>query len=650
MKKDVNKQGVPLLDEITGDWMKPEELAQYPSVHNFNGLLQVNKDLASVSWVVTVPFAQAYHSGAFYVNDEILEADEFKWFPYQAQRRKQANGIEILSSVRMVFEEKGVLFKINFKNNTNEIKKLKVNSDLVGIITKYTSPLDWDWFYRLPGYPEDNGSRSVSWQSILDTDETRKNMGKLEIDGINFDASLACNERVLFIDDNDSDACTAFAFSTVPNKINIEKGQGRVEWNLVIEPGQTETIEYVMSFGDNKSGVIYGAQSWAAGFDNVFAESKNKWQKRFNDAFTVGNNHYSGNLPILDTDDKKLSRMYYIGVVTLLMLERTNLPVLERVYLTGCPRLGATIMFYWDTSMWSTVFALLDPKVMKRCLTNWLKLDIDSHFGQDMLGGRGVGNMYSASRMNLFKMITTYIAVTGDTDFLKERVFSLSTGSYAEMAEYIDGNGDESADGDTVLKHLEHLATAWKNFVAEGDKLADYGEAVNLLECVPTYIHKVPSFNAANVWMMNNVGDLYEKDGNSLKALNLRTEADLLAKEVLALYAPGKGVWHSLHRDGAKVEMRHCYDYITIGKFMTKYLTEDMKKEMTEFVKKELLTKTWMRAQSLNDPAADYSDRADHGPMGAYDAWPAQTMDVMGIFGDWESALDFMHRCEDVTR
>jgi len=80
------------------------------------------------------------------------------------------------------------------------------------------------------------------------------------------------------------------------------------------------------------------------------------------------------------------------------------------------------------------------------------------------------------------------------------------------------------------------------------------------------------------------------------------------------------------------------------------HITEDMKKEMTEFVKNELLTKTWMRAQSLEDPAADFSDRADHGPMGAYDAWPAQTMDVMGLFGFWDSALDFLHSCEDVTK
>ena len=83
--------------------------------------------------------------------------------------------------------------------------------------------------------------------------------------------------------------------------------------------------------------------------------------------------------------------------------------------------------------MWSTVFALLDPDIMKKFIKNMLRLDIDSYFGQDMYGGRGVGNMYSATRMNIFKMIYTYVCVTGDKEFLNEKIFSLSAGTYAEM-------------------------------------------------------------------------------------------------------------------------------------------------------------------------------------------------------------------------
>ena len=332
------------------------------------------------------------------------------------------------------------------------------------------------------------------------------------------------------------------------------------------------------------------------------------------------------------------------------MLERTNLHVMDRVYLTGSPRLGASIMFCWDTSMWSTVFALLDPAIMKKFIKNMLQLDIDSYFGQDMLGGRGVGNMYSATRMNIFRLIYTYLSVTGDIDFLEDKVFSPASGTYAEMhgddAVCLDANVGEIS----ILEELENIATAWKKQVRENNELADYGEALNLLECVPSYIHCVPSFNAANVWMMRVTGKLYQLRCNTAKAEMLKKEAEKLSKAVLGLYRKGEGVWSSLHRDGKKIEMRHCYDYIALGKFMNEELSDEMKNEMTRFVEDELLTKNWMRAQSLKDPASHCSDRADHGPMGAYDGWPAQTADVMGIFGYWEKAVNYFRSCEEVTK
>jgi hypothetical protein len=70
---------------------------------------------------------------------------------------------------------------------------------------------------------------------------------------------------------------------------------------------------------------------------------------------------------------------------------------------------------------------------------------------------------------------------------------------------------------------------------------------------------------------------------------------------------------------------------------------------MRDFVTRELLMKNWMRAQSLQDPAADRSDRPDHGPMGAYAGWPPETVDGLCHLGYWQDALDFYRRCEAAT-
>jgi hypothetical protein len=180
--------------------------------------------------------------------------------------------------------------------------------------------------------------------------------------------------------------------------------------------------------------------------------------------------------------------------------------------------------------------------------------------------------------------------------------------------------------------------------------LADYGGAENLLECVPTYIHEVPSFNAANVWMMSRVAAIHEAEGNHSRAEELRTDAIRLLPAVLALYEPGQGVWDSLHRDGSRVEMRHVFDYSSIGLTIPENLSPKMRQEMTDFVERELLTDHWMRAQSLTDPAANSSDRPDHGPMGAFSAWPAETIATMCEFGQFDKALDLMHRVAGVTQ
>ena len=71
-------------------------------------------------------------------------------------------------------------------------------------------------------------------------------------------------------------------------------------------------------------------------------------------------------------------------------------------------------------------------------------------------------------------------------------------------------------------------------------------------------------------------------------------------------------------------------------------LSPTIRQQMVEFVQRELLTEKWMRTQSMLDVAAAHSDRPDHGPMGAYDAWPAVTVDALCTLGSWENAISFL--------
>ena len=53
-------------------------------------------------------------------------------------------------------------------------------------------------------------------------------------------------------------------------------------------------------------------------------------------------------------------------------------------------------------------------------------------------------------------------------------------------------------------------------------------------------------------------------------------------------------------------------------------------------------TPDWRRALSLKDAAANESDRADHGPRGAWDGWVGLSAVALGNLGDYEAAAELL--------
>ena len=146
--------GVPTLDEMAGDWKTPAELEQFPSIHNFNGQMLVNKDLASISWLASPPFSQGFHSGALKLDGRVPVAGRFQWYPYQAVRSGALGGLAIETVNRMVFDARGVLWRITVSNTQPGELSGKLSLDLIGAISKLTATDSWDWAYARPGRPK----------------------------------------------------------------------------------------------------------------------------------------------------------------------------------------------------------------------------------------------------------------------------------------------------------------------------------------------------------------------------------------------------------------------------------------------------------------------------------------------------------------
>lgn len=608
---------IPTLDELATGWLDCNQLAHMPSLHNFHEMAACAPDLVGVNflpggqlyedsgphWFIynTLPLCRLLIDGGQY------DSSSCRWSAYQAERRANAGDLEVLTTNRLVMEDTIVLWRLRLTNSGSVEKSFHIsvaadgelNRTFAGIEIRAGAPLE-----KVVDNFAGGGERLrvVSHNSLSALDAKRK---------------MTAIYR--FLDGAEEKAA-----------------EPEAQWTMLLKPGENREIRFLMSATDvdGRQSPAADQATTAAWFEAQWERAKRVWEERWSAAFTPGNQFFSGNAPVLMTDDSAIREIYYRSVLTVLVLLRTNLWS-DRTFITSGERAKGTV-FYWDTSLFSTLFAMLEPKQMKEQLKLFLEQDPHANaviifeaqrpqspekirvpVGWDLRG-------YAANDLSIFRLTWSYLCVTQDMDFLREKI----------------------AD-QTVLDRLRVLATNWKKLLrASTDTLADYGEAQNLLECVPTYINKVPSFNAADVWMMREFAGILQAVGELDEARQMLTDADAMAKAVMTLYVPGTGVWVSLHRDGSRVEMRHCYDFATVGRFMTGDLSANVKGEMDGFVKRELLAQKWMRAQSMLDVAAAVSDRPDHGSMGAYDAWPAVTVDAMCALGYWEDAIPFLRRTQ----
>lgn len=646
---------IPGLEELSGIWVSTDTVDMEPSIRNFRSQALINRDVSSISWFVSTPYSGGYHTGSFRLNGITPKVKEFRWQPWQALRRTTtADGFEIKSKTRMPVERNAVMWEIEVTNKNAEETQIKIEADLIGFISKYSG--DWQWWYPYPKLDGKTTKRDDEVENVRRYIGEKKTFREAVVSELvngkpqekkvtsswpsdheilnSTKYSAKSDSNSILVHDSETEAVTAFCIVNKNISLLTYRSGGTASVSVVLQPGGTYTFRYVMTYGDDEKTVREESKQLANSFNAEFNKIEKEWNYRWGQIFKPDNDLLSGAFPVLETDDKLAKKVYYTGSLTMLYLMHTNLPQHQKVFLTGGPRWGASITFFWDLTEWSTLWATVDPAMAKEHLSSWIQIDPSKYYGQDNFGGKGVGNGYSANYWALFQMIRAYITVSGDYDFLHEKI-----------------------NNKTVLEHLEYYATNWKRISIYGQegakddmyKLADFGDDEwNLLECVPTYKHIVPSFNAGYIWMMRETAALYSKLGNAEKAEILRVEADKMAKRLLQLYA-GNGVWYSLYPDMKKIEVRHCLDFMFLGRYIPNDIPDSIKSAMMDFVYRELITDHWMRAQSLKDIAAEHSDRADHGPLGAFDGWPAGTMDALTWFGFPEKALEFYHHIEPVT-
>ncbi len=410
-------QGVPSLDAMAGDWIPMTNVANPPAVHNFNQMLVVDRDLTSFFCNPggLYPWKHGYPIVTLSINGKEYPATETRCYAYQALRRNQdCNGLSVETDTRMVNEQRGVLCQITATNTTSQ---------------------------------------------TIHTAMTLQVPGKLQPDGLGVMNDTQITNIVSFIRP-----------SVKPDSVTTTTNGLCWNWTLEVPAGGTVKLGFVAGDEAKEKAPQTEARvaDWAAHFSSLFDECKSIWEQRWADAFTPENNHFSGHLPALATTNAALARNYYMGVQTMLALERTQFSVSSQSFITSGERADG-VQYYWDASMQATVWALLEPVGMKAPLRRWLvqnprsgstvNIQYSGNKYDEKHHDRITGYAFNAS--TIFKTADEYLRVTRDLAFLDEKL----------------------DDKKTVLDHLDALAMDWETLPKGPHGLGNYGENKNLLEC-----------------------------------------------------------------------------------------------------------------------------------------------------------------------
>jgi hypothetical protein len=557
-----------------------DDMFNPPGLTNFLGTAQVDHDVVAIRSVNFPPYSHGDTiTGQLYVDGRLARSYggtvEVVWRPDCVVRSTTVDGLDLRTTTACAPGRPAVVVQL-------EVSGLPGRSVRLGLALASTatrSPTGW----LRPEPPSEPNTLQVVHNRVVGTGESGS---AVSVQGLDVPSTVdrAMLEATVVLD---------------------ESGRGRLSYVHVLAGTLEEATEHF--------------DVCVADVPSVIAVAESMWDVALADAFDPHSDGFSGSLPVLETSNEALRKLYWWGVLGVIWFRRDNpASVIGRTYDTLMPRYWQTTTFIWDYSLSSLTHALLDPEPMRKHIEHWIDLDTHKHFGTEWLTGGPVGYWYSVNDFAMTRLVRDYVRFTGDSAFL-----------------------DVSVGPKPVGEHVHDWATAWRGLRGE-HALADYGGIDNLLECVSSYVHEVASFNAANVWCMRVAAEIADRSGDADRAALLRKEASAQAGHVNELYVEGKGFWHARQPDGTLVPVRHCYDFNIVGTTIPDDLSESQRAEMVSFFQRELQTPTWMRALSPYDADAAFSVRPDHQWNGAYPAWPADAGRALFALGRGDVLLDWL--------
>ncbi|MCX6970692.1 MAG: hypothetical protein NTV93_11175 [Verrucomicrobia bacterium] len=602
--KNQTASPLPLTDLSTG-WLTRRRgvPAAMPGLTHETGSVQAEADLCAIKHPIFPPYsASGETTGQAVYGDRLLcqraQNVRIRWTAWKIERQCSYDDWDFSSETCLVPNEPVVVVRWKIRNRSGKARKLPF-----GLV--------------LSGRGRNSGNDGYAWsvpEVPTDVLQLRARLG-LRV-GVE-----AMKNGFLFSSGDEP----AFSEQVVSSGARLDVSLTTVRWEAKVAAGGEWSGYLVATYGDSKSAVRSLAKKWTPKVDEAFVAAKEWWSELWQSAFTPGNAHFSGHLPIVESSDAFIAKLYYMGVLTLLCLRRRYAhSLLESGYLTLGPRRGeGSIYLAWDLPYISQLLARLDPAALK---AHWAALCTAPLFSHMVL------NLFNKEHTSFpcvadpLARVTPLVELSrrghlGDALAMRIRRQGKSLTSFKKNGEAVYGE-DETRDL-TGVEALVEAATTHRRFHLGRTGLVDYGDRGNYLECCTTYAHGTAGHTSVQAWALEAAGTI------TGRRIAKASEIKNLQKAAMSLYRPGEGYFDCLHPDGRRHPTPNLYDLGLVLNAMGPELDPKVVKEIARFTEKHLTTPTWARCLAAFDPDSASGLRCDHQWAGCFGAWPGQF--IMGL-------------------
>src|ERR1017187_7760832 len=205
---------VPALDELAGNWQNASHLLSMPALNNVLGSAKAVRDAFAIADLSFPPITLTGDTGTLLIDGKAPALDQTRWYPYQVLRKATAGNLEIATTVRMPYEQRGLLFHVAVTNCGTAPQNFELKINLSANTSRH---IRWGW-----GVPRDK-----------DTNR--------------FSATAMDNERSLLLHDYRGELANCFSFEHTPDVLSAQGNSGQALWHATLQPKAMLIINYVLA-------------------------------------------------------------------------------------------------------------------------------------------------------------------------------------------------------------------------------------------------------------------------------------------------------------------------------------------------------------------------------------------------------------------